>query len=126
MVLHFINSSLVLFASHYRSPGFRRYFPRLQAFRIIISIASDAMAQFQQLPLEVVRMILQELYTIYCKEGDIAWSFSDAMKVHPVWQAIGDEIIHEEIGRIVKQSKKRPLCIDTQDRQAQHLKRRIF
>lgn len=61
------------------------------------------MAHITQLPLEVVRMILQELYTVYCREGNMAWSFSDAMKVHPIWQAIGNDIIYEEIGRIVKQ-----------------------
>lgn len=61
------------------------------------------MAQINQLPLEVIRMILQELYAAYCREGNIAWSFSDAMKVHPVWQSIGNEIIYEEISRIMKQ-----------------------
>lgn len=86
------------------------------------------MAKIAQLPLEVVRMILQELYNAYCREGDIAWSFSDAMKVHPIWQSIGNDIIYEEISRIVKQrttpsTTGRRTCVDQPERQLPPLKR---
>lgn len=97
------------------------------------------MAQLTQLPLEVIRMILQELYTAYSKEVQQSWSFSDAMKVHPVWQTIGSEIIHEEIGRIIKErtsttrtqrlNQKRPYhdtdMLKHEVEQFSHLRRKI-
>lgn len=64
------------------------------------------MAQFNELPLEVIRMILKELYVLYCTQANRSWSFSDAMRVHPIWQALGNDIIYEEIDRIVKQQQE--------------------
>lgn len=64
------------------------------------------MTHINELPLEVIRMILQQLYNAYCQEGSTTWSFSDAMKVHPIWQSLGNDIIYQEISRIMNQRRQ--------------------
>lgn len=67
------------------------------------------MTHISRLPPELIRMILQELYIMYSQEDDTgaAWSFSDAMKVHPIWQSIGNDIIYEEVSRIIGRQRQR-------------------